>query len=227
MNNQLAVRLDDKEGYAEILRTTLLAMPEITAMFCVRHTGKKSKNTHYHLAIRMNMRTDTFMSRFKNLFTKGAGNGHHSRKAWDGEDKYIQYMLHEFNESNYQDGIVVNQTKACSFHPAKPMYSDEQLNILLKKSMKIVEDIKDNTPIKVCQTLIQKYVSNNNYDVRKPTIFRDIMLHYIRQGTFLPNKFQSLRYISYIQYQVALALDQKSGSEININRFIDFMYQDL
>lgn len=223
--NKLAVRLDDRQDYEDLIKNTLILDADIQSIWCIKHLGKSQTNPHYHFAIETKSRSDTFIARFKNLFTKGSGNGHHSRKKWDGKNRYIQYTLKEVKDDiPLESVLVLNITRTITTEWIQ-WYSDEILAKLLADAQNETAEILDNTPGQVCVKIIRHILAQPTFDASQRTVFDLIFKHYMDKGDWLPNKFQTDRYINYIRYKCFLVKDAESGGTQTQN-FIEVKYQE-
>ncbi|WP_445775542.1 hypothetical protein, partial [Shewanella sp.] len=97
MLHSLAIRLTLREGYTELtnkIDTDVFAPGELESIFIIKHLGKHQDNPHFHFAVVSSLSTQTLRARLKKYYNC-KGNETLSIKKWDGQDKYLQYCLHE------------------------------------------------------------------------------------------------------------------------------------
>lgn len=205
--NTFSLRLDEKQDYEKLI----LEMEDMGEMFVIKHQGKKKNNPHFHFAIKTNVKKDAYRKRLKNIFTKGKGNGHMSLKDWDGEDVYIQYLLHECSElKEVKENIVLDSIG----------YDDATLELLLARSRNIVDGMKANNPVNVVQKIIERLTEEKVFKPTPGLIFHMILDWYANQeGKWFPNRFQMDNYITYILGQMSRIADAPSGGDDNWTAF--------
>lgn len=147
------------------------------------------------------------------------GNKSYSMKKWDTDKKFIQYCLHECDDMEDVQRTVLVNTKY-----GNTWYDDETLEHLMKASKVIQDNIKANSPHKV---MIEVYHTIDWDECRGDRdIFKFIMRAYIDRGDYLPNKYQTDRYMNYIKVMRAQILDSKEVQPIHQERFLDDLYEN-
>lgn len=220
---RLAIRIDEKDGYPQLIQDTFVPGDMFKAVFCVKHLGKNKTNPHYHFAVESYYGANTLMSRLKQIFTKGSGNGHMARKVWDGSDKYIQYCLKEIeSEAQLYNDVKVNWGEDSLDYVMIP---HNKLMELWNNSKQIVEAIKENTPNKICHH-IATFILDNKLPRHDRECFKQICRYLIKKGSFLPNKFQAERWINQVKVEMALIEDARSGGQKSQDDLIEELYQN-
>jgi hypothetical protein len=139
-----------------------------------------------------------------------------SLKDWDGEDLYIQYLLHECSDiKEVKEKIILDSIG----------YSDALLEELLARSRNIVEGMKANNPVNIVQKIIGRLTEEKVLNPSRALVFHMIMDWYAKQeGKWFPNRFQMDNYITYILGQMSLIADAPSGGDDNWNNFKEMMW---
>lgn len=210
--NYYSLRLDEKQDYKDFI----LAMEEMGKMFVILHQGKRRDNPHFHFAIQTNVKKDAYRKRLKKIFTKGKGNGHMSLKDWDGDEVYIQYLLHECKTlKEVKEKIVLDSIG----------YDDATLERLLANSRNIVDGMKANNPVNVVQKIIERLTQEKVYCPTAGLVFHMIMDWYAEQeGKWFPNRFQIDNYITYVQGTMSRIADAPSGGNDEWTAFKEKMW---
>lgn len=184
INHLYAVRLDDREGYVDVIPALFEDAVRFPRVLVVRHEGKSGENIHYHMAVVSDRKNQAFRKELKRLFTKGKGNGHMSLKVWDGKKDYLTYMFHEENAE-----VVFNRR-----------FEDEELKELRKVGQDIKLSVKENSPTKICEIVAHAFRGS------QPSAWeltRAVLDHCREKGEWFPNKFQMERWVMSIQCMLA------------------------
>lgn len=88
------MRLDDMGEYEERVKLLDVVL-DYNKILCVRHTGDKKENNHFHLVIYTQVKKKAFRARMVLRFDKGKGNAHMSIKDFDGNEDALSYLFHE------------------------------------------------------------------------------------------------------------------------------------
>lgn len=181
---QYAVRLDDREGYADTVSDLFQDSIRFPRVLVVKHKGKSGENIHYHMAVVSDRKQQAFRKELKKLFTKGKGNGHMSLKDWDGKKEYLTYMFHE------EDAEVIYQRN----------FTEEELKTLREVGQDVKLAVKENSPTKICEIMAHRFRGS------QPTAWdlkRAILDHCRAKGDWFPNRFQMDRWTMSIQCLLA------------------------
>jgi len=197
------IRIDNREGYAEQI-VTVFSQPRYTKVLSVRHEGRKGNNSHFHITVKTDYKTQALRAELKKHFDLGKGNGHMSIKPWDGDSKANSYLFHERQDTP----IVLNKG-----------YTDKDITLFQKQNERIQEQIAENTPTNICKHITRlmietvPYTPRDQYDrdeghynatVCPPkTIIFALWDYYKSRGEWFPNKYQLDRYVYMIQASYA------------------------
>lgn len=180
---QFAIRLKRCENYDQLLQETFYAK-RFSKVLGVTHTGKNENNPHYHIMVDTDYTQQALRKHLQTIFTLGKGNGHISIKIFDGARKGYSYVFHEHERSGFE--VVLNRG-----------FTGGELEEFKTMHLQIIENIKDNTPMKmlerVCENLIKEKPNKWRYywDDIAYLIWDDLKA----RGAWMPNKFQLERYI--------------------------------
>ena len=222
----LCIRIDEKDGYAEVIQDVFKG-DEFEAAIVVKHYGKDGRNPHYHAVCEAYYSKEVMRYRLNKRFDKGSGNGHMSIKEWDGNKKAIQYCLHECKEAcDIEKRVVVNVGGRYKEH-RWVMISWGELEQLRQMSIEIVDEIKDNSPGKICGS-IAKHIVDNELDKRNTKLIWSLICKYLlKKGKWMiSNKFQAERWVLQVKCEIAKMEDAKRGSEKSQDELIDEMYRN-
>lgn len=189
MTTQVAIRLDDREGYADEIPTWIKKV-NATKALVVKHTAQQGENIHYHMCLTIpNMKVNAIRMNLGRHFTKGKGNTHHSVKEWDGDERALSYLFHD----EYHKIIT------------SLAYSKDDIERFKENSDNIKDDLKKNGTIntlcKAVEKLRERYP--NRYRHEKQDICDAIWDVLKEQGNWYPNKFQLERWIMKVQADTA------------------------
>lgn len=215
---QLAIRLNEFDGYAEKLVDFFTPGENFDAVYGIKHMGKTSKNPHWHFAVEAWFPKDTIRARIAKEFNKQKGNTNLSVKEWDGDETYIQYTLKELKDYRDIDSVLVCNTRTGGFL----MTGD--LQKLHARSQIVVNEIKENTPTKICMR-IAEILEESEVRITDYEIFRTICKYLMARGKFLPNKFQAERWITQVKVCRAQMADAKTSGEKSQDKVIEELYQ--
>ena len=141
-----------------------------------------------------------------------------SVKEWDGDDTYIQYTLKELKDYRDIDDVLVVNARTGGY------LMNGELQKLHARSQMIVEEIKDNTPTKICMR-IAEMLEDSEVRITDFEIFRAICKYLMARGKFLPNKFQAERWIIQVKVCRAQIADAKTSGEKSQEKVIEDLYQ--
>lgn len=188
MSNCVAIRLDHREGYEEMIPEWITKIDALSALV-VKHNPKKGENKHYHMCIICNLKVNAVRNSLSRYFTKGKGNGHHSVKIWDGNEKALSYLFHD------EEYVIIENLG----------YTNDDIERFKQSCDDIKDDLKvngtSNTLCKAIEKLRQRYPKKYKYD--KPEICHAIWDVQKELGNWFPNKFQLERWIMKIQGDVS------------------------
>lgn len=216
---QLAIRLNQFDGYAEKLKTFFTPGDTFDAVYGIAHKGKTSSNPHWHFAVEAWFPKDTIRARIAKEFCQEKGNKNHSVKEWDGDDTYIQYTLKELKDFSDIDDVLVCNSRTGGF------LMNGNLAQLHARSQVIVEEIKDNTPTKICMRIAEQMLESD-IRVSDYEIFRLICKYLMKRGKFLPNKFQAERWVLQVKVCIAQINDAKTSGEKSQEEVIKNLYEN-
>lgn len=216
---KLAIRLNQFEGYEEKLASFFTPGETFDAVYGIKHMGKTSKNPHWHFAVEAWYGKDTIRARIAKEFDKEKGNKNHSVKEWNGDDTYIQYTLKELKDYENIDDVLVCNSRTGGF------LMTGILEKLHARSQMIVEEIKENTPAKICARIADMMLESD-IRVTDYEIFRLICKYLMNRGKFLPNRFQAERWILQVKVCIAQIKDAKTEGEKNQEWLIEGLYKD-
>ncbi|QFR35828.1 putative CRESS viral-like replicase [Mamiellales associated circular virus 1] len=188
---KLAIRLNDF-GYLQKAREFFVPGDMFEAVYGIHHSGRKSDNKHWHFAVESWYSKDTIRARIAKEFDTQKGNKNHSVKEWDGSKTYIQYTLKELKDYNDIDTVLLVNARTGGYL----MFGD--LNTLHTRSQLIVEEIKENTPSKICMKIATQMI-DGDFQYNDREIFRLICKYLIQKGSFLPNRFQAERWLLQVK----------------------------
>lgn len=216
---KLAIRLNQFDGYAEKLKTFFTPGDTFDAVYGISHKGKTSQNPHWHFAVEAWFPKDTIRARIAKEFSQEKGNKNHSVKEWDGDETYIQYTLKELKDfSNINDVLVCNSRTG-------GFLMTGNLENLHARSQMIVDEIKENTPTKICMRIAEMMIENDTR-VTDYEIFRLICKYLMKRGKFLPNKFQAERWVLQVKVCIAQIHDAKTTGEKSQEDVIKNLYEN-
>lgn len=216
---QLAIRLNQFEGYEEKLKTFFTPGDTFDAVYGIAHKGKTSNNPHWHFAVEAWFPKDTIRARIAKEFSQEKGNKNHSVKEWDGDETYIQYTLKELKDfSNINDVLVCNSRTG-------GFLMTGNLEKLHARSQMIVDEIKENTPTKICMRIAEMMIESDTR-VTDYEIFRLICKYLMKRGKFLPNKFQAERWVLQVKVCIAQIHDAKTTGEKSQEEVIKNLYEN-
>lgn len=145
------IRLQQLEGYADLLRT-FVEQSDYPKVYALAHKGEKSDpNPHWHIALTTTVKEKAFRKRMNAVFNKGKGNGHCSIKQWDGKLEAMSYMFHEEDDMGKP---FINKG-----------YTEEDTKLFKKmnKEVKVlVEKAKQKAAWKLEEKVIKYYELNPN-----------------------------------------------------------------
>jgi len=187
--NKYFIRIDDRQGYLEILRKFINNNLRFKQVLCVKHFGETGENIHYHVACESDYKQQALRKELKKLFTMGKGNGHMSIKDWDGDEKVLSYMFHEDKHE------IIYST-----------YSTDDINKFKDANDIIKDSIKNNCPNNIVRETITRLIEQHKtirwYD--KPEIIFLVWDICKEKGEWYPNKFQLDRWVMKIQAELSL-----------------------
>ena len=212
MENEYVLRLQDHEGYRELFDSCFGAA--FDRVLCVRHTGKRRDNPHYHFCLRTTYdKRDSLARHLKKFFTKGKGNKHMSLKCWDGREEALSYLFHEDGGPEMVRG-----------------YSEDDIQRLKAMDLKIREShVK---PLDVCEVVLQQINESKTHVIdwgreahkSRKVVFRFLYQYYLKKGEWMPNKYQMERYINRVRMLVVLQdPDRRKGME---HTYCEQMYDE-
>lgn len=202
--NKYAIRIDDRQGYKEIL-SALLETQEYKDVLCVQHAGKTGENIHYHICLTTDLKNQALRKRLKASFDKGKGNGHMSLKQWDGNEKALSYMFHE-DEAE----IIYNKG-----------HSNDDIERYKKLNDDVKADIRNNSPNAIVSKVTQMLLETPSRGRDHRSIFIAIADEVYSRGEFFPNKFQMDRWISRVE------MDLLQDDEFSKRRYFDYKYRQM
>lgn len=224
---RLCIRIDEKDGYPELIKTVFEGEDFDTAIV-VRHLGKDKRNPHYHACVEAFYSKETMRYRLNKVFNKGSGNGHMSIKEWDGNSRAVQYILHECREpADVEANVIVNIGSRWKDYPRFVAFEWSELERLRQLSIEIADEIKDNSPGKICGIIAKHMIDNelNKYDTRM--IWNLICKWLMKNGKWMiSNKFQAERWVLQVKVEIAKIEDAKRGSTQSQDELIDQMYKN-
>lgn len=215
---KLAIRLNMFEGYEEKLN---FFSPGETfeSVFGIRHQGKNKNNPHIHFAVECWTTEQTLRARIGKIFDFAKGNKNHSVKQWDGDDTYIQYTFKELKDYNQLSDVLVINSRTGGF------LAHGDLEKLHQRSRLVAEEIKENTPTKICLKIAEQIIESE-IRISDFEIFRQICLYLMTKGKFLPNKFQAERWIIQVKVCIAQIKDGRSGGTKSQEDVISNLYEN-
>lgn len=216
---QLAIRLNKFDGYEEKLKTFFTPGDTFDAVYGISHKGKSSNNPHWHFAVEAWFPKDTIRARIAKEFSQEKGNKNHSVKEWDGDETYIQYTLKELKDFNDINDVLVCNARTGGF------LMNGNLEKLHARSQMIVDEIKDNTPTKICMRIAEMMLESD-LRVTDYEIFRLICKYLMKRGKFLPNKFQAERWVLQVKVCIAQIEDAKTSGEKSQEAVIKNLYEN-
>lgn len=214
---KLAIRLNDF-GYLEKARKFFVPGEMFDAVYGIKHRGKTSNNPHWHLAVESWFSKDTIRARIAKEFDAQKGNKNHSVKEWDGNELYIQYTLKELESYDDIDTVLLVNARPEGF-----LYQ-ARLDKLHARSKLVVEEIKENTPAKICMKIAEQMIDSKLANNDKE-IFRLICKYLMAKGKFLPNRFQAERWVIQVKVDMAKIEDAKTSGERSQEAVIADLYQ--
>lgn len=223
---RLCIRIDEKDGYPDLVKTVFEG-EDFSSAVAVRHLGKDKRNPHYHIVCEAYYTKETMRYRLNKTFNKGSGNGHMSIKEWDGDKKAIQYLLHECREpSDVQECVKVNVGERYEDHRFA-MVAWSELERLRQLSIEIADEIKDNSPGKICG-IIAKHIDDNGLNPHDKRLVWNLICKWLmKKGKWMiSNKFQAERWMLQVRTEVAKIEDARRGTTKSQDELIEEMYQD-
>lgn len=223
---RLCIRIDEKDGYPSLIEE-VFAGDDFASAIVVRHLGKDKRNPHFHIVCEAYYSKEVMRYRLNKKFDKGSGNGHMSIKEWDGDKKAIQYLLHECRvPEDIEECVKVNLGERYKDHRFV-MVAWSELERLRQLSIEIVDEIKDNSPGKICG-IIAKHIDDNGLDARDKRLVWNLICKWLmKKGKWMiSNKFQAERWMLQVRTEVAKIEDAKRGNEKSQDELIEEMYQD-
>lgn len=202
--NQYAIRIDDREGYKELL-TTFFTEVDYKDVLIVSHSGRTGENIHYHICVSTTLKSQALRKRLKVVFTLGKGNGHMSLKDWDGNEKALSYMFHEDEAT-----IIYNKT-----------YSTDDISRFKEINATVQADIKNNSPNTIVSKVVTDLLENPKRYRDHKSIFFAISTIIYENGDFFPNKFQMDRWITKVQMLLC------QDDEFSRRRFFEMKYNEM
>lgn len=217
--NVLCIRLQDYENYESKLQNAFDKVSDKTLI--VRHTGRTSRNPHFHIIIHTTAKPDSFRVYLKRIFTEGTGNKHLSVKqcknketkevAKIGDETYKKAHSYLFHES--EDCIVYNNN-----------YTEDELQDYRKLNRDIKQAISDNTTDIICSRIVSQFLSSNRIPTHRAVaeaIYRDCNLEPDPKKRYYPATRMHLdRRVFKIQGEIANYHDSRTGS----TRFSDIAF---
>lgn len=182
------LRLQSCDGYSQMFSNVF--NDRFSRVLCVPHTGRQGDNPHYHFAFTCDYKQPALRAHLKKYFDKGSGNRHLSLKKWDGSPKACSYMFHEGTDVFYRRG-----------------FSDEEINVFKVVNDNVRKLIKKNAPAQIVQDATEFF---HGKDPAHSVLFMWIMNRLMKNGDWLPNKFQIERWIMRIQANLKDAVSWKS-----------------
>ena len=223
---KLCIRIDERDGYPELIEKVFKGEDYASAMV-VKHLGKEGRNPHYHAVCEAYYTKETMRYRLNKVFDKGSGNGHMSLKEWDGDKKAIQYLLHECKSpEDVEANVKVNVGERYEDHRFVMMAWSE-LERLRQLSIEIADEIKDNSPGKICGLIAKHIVDNGLLASDKRLVWNLICKWLMKKGKWMiSNKFQAERWMLQVRTEVAKIEDAKRGGTKSQDELIEEMFQD-
>lgn len=191
-----AVRITECIGFQERLEDVFTS-ELFTRVLCVRHTGRKSKNPHFHLVLdaTFDIQTETYQKKLKKYFP---GERKVSVKEWDGDNKACSYLFHEGTDELFSKG-----------------FTPKEIEIFKLQDIAIRDDLQSKGPKNVCVIVAKQYTELPKDKWTHYSKFQRIGYlifdYYREQGDWIPNKYQMERYIR--QVLVLLAGNDKEKWE--------------
>lgn len=223
---KLCIRIDEKDGYPELIEKVFKG-DDYESAIVVRHLGKDGRNPHYHAVVEAYYGKEVMRYRLNKVFDKGSGNGHMSIKEWDGDKKAIQYTLHECKlPEDVEKCVVVNVGGRYKEHRWVAIAWSE-LERLRQLSIEIADEIKDNSPGKICG-IIAKHIIDNDLNTRDTKLIWSLICKWLlKKGKWMiSNKFQAERWVLQVKCEIAKMEDAKRGNEKSQDDLIDELYQN-
>lgn len=200
--NEYHLRVNEFDGYYDTL-VKLFDDDIFTWVLMVHHRGKKKENPHFHAVFRTDKVEDDLRKLFKANLTQAKGNKNYSLRVTDENEKVKSYLFHEESPVEYSKGVP-----------------SEEIEYYQVKNQEVQKELKENTPNKVIDSVVQK-LTDWHKEKRVPPhtlCFRLIMEELISRGDWIPNKFQVERWINKVRAIFA------SRSESNKRDFIRTLY---
>ncbi|WP_445772280.1 hypothetical protein [Rheinheimera sp.] len=215
---QLAIRLNMFEGYEEKL-SFFTPGETFESVYGIRHQGKAKNNPHIHFAVESWVSEQTLRARIAKIFDNQKGNKNLSVKHWDGDETYIQYTLKELKDYAHLSEVLVVNSRTGGFLAVGTL---EQLHA---RSRLVANEIKENTPTKICLKIAEQIIESE-IRITDFEIFRQICIYLMTKGKFLPNKFQSERWIIQVKVCIAQIRDGRSGGTKSQEDVISQLYHN-
>lgn len=183
------LRLQALDGYQAKFATVF--GDRFSRVLCVHHTGRRGDNPHYHFCLTCDYRKDALRKYLKGHFDLASGNRHLSLKDWDGDPRACSYLFHEGTEELIVKGFT--QEEISEF---------KRDNDVVQAKM-----LKAPTVVKMCV----EYFKQKGYTPDKREIFTHMVQIYRKNASeWIPNKFQSERYITRIRSDLAVTDAQEA-----------------